>query len=134
MAARVALNTIKEYIQSLFQSNNTTTASVIDLSANLSQRVRGILKINPEMLPVQASLYPLVTCYIDSKDIKGGDIATNQLNSKRRATVNIGVVGAVFNQNCTNYEEHPSNEDINYLMENVELILRTDHNLASSVT
>ena len=79
MASRVDLNGIKTELKSLFDTANTTTASPIDLSSNLSnsKRVNKVLTIHPEMILPQASLFPLVTCYIDSKTIKRLDIANS---------------------------------------------------------
>lgn len=134
MAARVALNTIKTNLRSLFNTANTTTASPIDLSSDLTRRVQKVLSVHPEMIPIQASHYPCVTCYIPDKPIVSQDITKDQLNCKRRATVNIDIVGAVFNQNFLDLTKDPADEDINYLMENIELILRSDSNLTGAVT
>jgi hypothetical protein len=135
MAARVDLNGIKTAIRNTLLAANTTTASPIDLSSGLSnsKRVRNILKVNPEMIIPQASMFPLVTCYIDGKPIKSMDIAKTQLDSKRRATINVNVVGTIWNNNFTSITEDPADEDINYLMENIELALRADYNLGGSV-
>lgn len=136
MAARVDLNGIKTAIRDTLLAANTTTASPIDLSSSLanSKRVAQILKINPEVITdIQASFFPLVTCYITDKPIKSMDIAKTQLDSKRRATVNVNVVGTVWNNNFSILTEDPADEDINYLMENIELILRSDYNLGGKV-
>lgn len=135
MAARADLNGIKSQIASILSNANTTTASPIDLSSNLSnsKRVQQVLKVNPERINIQSSSFPLVTCYVDSKTIRRDDIATNQLSTKRRATVQINVVGTVWNDNYSAHSEDPADEDINYLMENIELILRSDHTLGNKV-
>lgn len=135
MAARADLPAIKEAIQNLFLTANTTTATPIDLSANLAGgvRVREVLKIHPEMIRPQASIFPLITCYIPSKPIKRDDIASNQLNAKRRASLQIDIVGTIWNDNISSFDEDPADEDINYLMENIELILRSDYNLGGTV-
>lgn len=134
MASRVPLNTIKSNLKTLFNAANTTTGSPIDLSSDMTKRVQKVFSIHPEMIPIQASHYPCVTCYIPDKPIVSQDIAKDQLNCKRRATVNIDVVGAVWNQNFLDITKDPADEDINYLMENIELILRSDSNLTGSVT
>lgn len=135
MAARVDLNGIKTAIRDTLLAANTTTASPIDLSSNLSnsKRVTNVIKINPEMILPQASMFPLVTCYVTDKPIKSMDIAKDQLNSQRRATVNVNVVGSIWNNNFSSITEDPADEDINYLMENIELILRSDYNLGGKV-
>lgn len=135
MAARADLIGVKEAIQNLLLTANTTTATPIDLSANLAGgvRVREVLKVHPEMILPQASMFPLVTCYIINKPIKRDDIATNQLQAKRRASLQVDIVGTVWNDNISVIDEDPADEDINYLMENIELILRSDYNLGGKV-
>lgn len=135
MATRADLNGIKEAIQNILIAANTTTASPIDLSSGLlnNKRVKKILKVNPEMIIPQASFFPLVTCYVDGKEMQRDDIAQNQLNVKRRATVDLKIVASVWNNNIVSVDEDPADEDINYLMENIELILRSDHTLNNTV-
>ena len=135
MAVRVDLNGIKEAIQNTLLAANTTTASPIDLSSGLSnsKRVQQILKVHPEMIRPQASFFPLVTCYVTGKPITSMDIAKDQLNSKRRAKVNIDIIGSIWNNNIVTIDEDPADEDINYLMENIELALRNDYNLGAKV-
>jgi hypothetical protein len=135
MAVRVDLKGIKEAIQTVLTNANTTTATPIDLSADLTAgtRVREILKVHPEMIVPQASMFPLVTCYIPNKPIKRDDIAKDQLSAKRRATVQVEVVGTIWNDNIVTIDEDPADEDIGYLMENIELILRSDFNLSGKV-
>lgn len=135
MATRVDFVGIKEEIQNLLLLNNTTTATPIDLSSGLSnsKRVRQVMKIHPEMIRPQASFFPLVTCYITQKEVTSQDIARDQLNAKRRATVSVNVVGSVWNNNIVSVDEDPADEDINYLMENIELVLRTNPSLSGKV-
>lgn len=61
------------------------------------------------------------------------DIAKDQLSAKRKADISIDVVGAVFNQNVLDVTKDPADEDINYLMENIELVLRSDPTLSGAV-
>lgn len=125
MATVADLIGIKEQIQTILQAANTTTASPIDLSQGLvANRVQQILKIHPEMIRPQASFFPLVTCFVTEKTPTGDDIAVNQLQSTRRATVNISVLGSIWNSNIVSTDEDPADEDINRLMENIELSLR----------
>jgi len=133
MAVRVDLNGIKDRIQTTLVAANTTTASPIDLSSGMSQRVQRVLKIHPGLISPQASFFPLVTCYVTDKTIDSEDIAGNQLNSRRKAKVMVNVVGVVWNQNFTADDEDPADEDINYLMENVELVLRSDTDLGAKI-
>lgn len=133
MASRVDLNGIKTELKSLFNTNNTTTASPIDLSSGLTRRVQKVLSVHPEFIPIQASHYPAVTCYISEKPIEVADIAKDQLNAKRKTKVTIDIVGAIFNQNVLDMTKDPADEDLNYLMENIEYILRTDSTLNGKV-
>lgn len=135
MAARADLNGIKEAIQGILEAANTTTATPIDLSSGLadSVRVREVLKTHPNMIRPQASMFPLVTCYVNQKNISNETISGNQLNAVRRATLNISVLGSVWNNNFSTVDEDPADQDINYLMENIELILRSNVNLNSTV-
>lgn len=135
MATIADLNLIKDRIRDLLLSANTTTASPIDLSNGLanSQRVKQVLKINPQMIVPQPSFFPLVSCFIENKAIRREDIASDQLNTKRRATVTVNVVGTIWNDNYVSLDEDPADEDINSLMENIELILRSNANLSGAV-
>ncbi|CAB4170087.1 hypothetical protein UFOVP903_53 [uncultured Caudovirales phage] len=135
MAAVVDLNGIKESIQTLLTSANTTTSTPVDLSNGLSggRRVQQVLKVHPERIRVQASLFPLVTCFIPTKSIKSEQIGGGQLNNKRRATIEIKVVGAIWNSNFQSIDEDPADEDICNLMENIELALRSDSTLIGKV-
>ncbi len=135
MATGVDLNGIKESIQNILQNANTTTATPIYLSSGLanSAKVQNVLKVNPEMINPQASMFPLVTCYVTGKEISRMDIASSQLNAKRIGVVKVNVVGSLWNSNFSVIDEDPADEDINHLMENIELILRSDFNLTNKV-
>ena len=127
------LNGIKTELKSIFDTCNTTTASPIDLSSNLTKRVNKILTVNPEQIPPQASYFPFVTCYVSSKTIEQSSINGDQLNGKRKAEVTLDVVGAVFNQNQLSTTSDPADTDINNLMENIEQVLRGYPNLNGKV-
>lgn len=129
----VDLNNVKEQIQSIFQAANTTTASR-DLSNGLETRVQRVLKINPSRIPVQATWYPFVTCYIDAKDIELVDFAVNQSSARRKAQIDIKIVGAVWNSSIVDEEVDPADEDCEDLMENIEEILRANSTLGGVVT
>lgn len=135
MAAVVDLNGIKSAIQTVLNAANTTTASPVDLSNGLSgsRRVQRVLKTHPERIRMQASFFPLVTCFIPNKGIKSEAIAGGQLNNKRRATIELQVVGGIWNQNFQQVDEDPADEDISKLMENIELALRADATLSGKV-
>jgi hypothetical protein len=133
MAARTDLNGIKTAIKALFDAANTTTASPIDLSSNVAKRVQKVLTVHPEFIRPQASFFPFVTCYVDEKQIDADQIAGNQLNANRMSDLTINIVGAVFNANLNTVTDDPADTDINYLMENIELVLRSSPNLSGTV-
>ena len=129
----VDINNLKEQIQSIFETANTTTASR-DLSSGLETRVQRILKVNPARIPVQSSWHPYVTIYTDSKDIEPSDIAISQANAKRRADIDLKIVGVVWNSTVSDEELDPADEDCEDLMENIEEILRANPTIAGTVT
>ncbi|HLB42004.1 MAG TPA: LamG-like jellyroll fold domain-containing protein, partial [Gammaproteobacteria bacterium] len=118
------LNYIIEQLRYVINVNNTTTASV-DLSANLSTRVRQVMTVHPAMIRQQASHVPYVTCYVTAKDIEQREIAQNQASAKRKGTVKVEVAGCVWNDTFSTITSDPADQDINYLMENVEAVIRS---------
>ena len=133
MASRCDLNGIKSQISAILLAANTTTASPIDLSAGMVKRVNKVLKINPQLIPPQISFYPFVTCYVTSKSMEQADLALNQLNSLKKAKIELEIAAGVLNENFSVDTEDPADEDINYLMENIELTLRANATLNSKV-
>lgn len=127
------LNGIKDQLKIIFDGANTTTASPIDLSSGMSKRVLKVLTVNPDLIKPQASFYNFVTCYIKDKNIVRDSISGTQLAAKRESDVSIEIVGAVFNQNFTDVTKDPADNDINYLMENIEQVLRSNPTLNSTV-
>lgn len=117
-------NTIKETLRYILDQANTTTASV-DLSSNLARRVQTIMKINPEKLRPQASLFPCVTVFLSNKSIEQKSIAGNQVAGKRKANLTFSIVGMTWNDRTQDYRKDPADDDLEYLMENIELILRS---------
>lgn len=130
----IDLNALKEQVQTILQNANTTTASV-DLSSGLEKRVQRVLKVNPGRIPVQASWYPFVSVFIESKTVEHQGIARNQLTSPRKAEVGLKIVGAVWNSTINGDPEiDPADDDCESLMENVEEIFRRNDTLNSTVT
>jgi hypothetical protein len=115
---------LKETIRYILDQANTTTASV-DLSGNMSTRVSTIMKVNPEKLMPQASLFPAVTVFLSNKNIEQKSIAGNQVYGKRKADLTFSIVGMTWNDRTQNYKQDPADDDLEYLMENIELILRS---------
>lgn len=124
IAGTFDLNNLTENIQTILETQNTTTASPVDLSANLTDRIKTISKYNPDKLPTQTTLYPLVTCWVDGKSVEHATIAKNQATGKRKAEIDVKIAGLIFNPNISTVDEDPADEDCTFLMENIELILR----------
>lgn len=133
MAVRTDLNGIKDELISLFTTANTVGASPVDLSDGLNKRIQKVLGVRPDLLPIQASFYPCVTCYIDAKEVTGSDIARDQLSAKRQAEVRFDIVGIISDSKITDKTRDLASDDINRLMENIELILRSSPNLNGKV-
>lgn len=128
----VNLYNIKETFQTIMQTANTTTASH-DLSSNMVNRVRSVLKTNIEKISPQASLFPLVTIFVDSKAVELKGMAKNQSTCKREGRVEFKILGSVWNSNYVSYDEDPADNDCEYLMENIEENLRINDNLNGTV-
>lgn len=134
MASRIDLNGMLTTLKSIFDAANTTTGSPIDLSQDMQTRVAYVQTINPQKIQPEANIFPLVTCYIRRKGMEDKTIGKSQASIKRRATVEIDVIGAVWNDKFNTALDDPADKDIHYLMENVELILRSNETLQSGVT
>jgi hypothetical protein len=124
VSGSVDINAIKENIRYVLDAANASGGSPIDLSANLTTRIKTVLKVNPEKLRPDAPLFPCVTVFMSEKKIEPKTIAADQVNAKRKAIVTFKVVGLMWNDNMTTYKEDPSDNDLEYLMENIEVILR----------
>lgn len=129
----IDLNNLKEQIQTILQTANTTTATR-DLSNGLETRVQRVLKVNPSRIPIQSTWHPFVTIFIDSKDIELTDFANNQLTARRKSTIDVKIVGAVWNSSIVDAELDPADEDCEDLMENIEEIMRSNSTIAGVVT
>jgi hypothetical protein len=126
------LGNLKDNIKSILDAANTTTA-LNDLSGNMSRRVQQVLTVNPEKIPMQASWYPLVTCYVDEKIQESLGFAKNQTTAKRGADVMVVIVGAVSNPLITSNTKDDADEDIELLMENVEAVIRNQSTINQQV-
>jgi hypothetical protein len=134
MATRTDLNGVLDNIATLLSTNNTTTSSVQDLSANLETRVLQVLKIHPGLIVPGADIIPFVTCFIDKKTIEDQTIAKNKLSIQRQALLNVEVVGCVFNTDFNSIGNDPADVEVHYLMENIEYLLRSDDTLSGKVS
>lgn len=128
------LNNIKTQIKSILDTANTTTASPVDLSSGLSTRVQRVLKVNVERIPIQASLYPCVTVFFDTKSMETETIAINQNKGVRKATIDAKIVGLTWNPNFQSVDADPPDEDLEDLMENIEEIMRANSTVNSLCT
>lgn len=129
----INLNQLKENIQSILETANTTTASV-PLSNGLTDSINTIYKVNPYRIPFHATRHPFVTVYIDQKVIEESAIAATQINAKRLARVEVKVVGVVFDSTFNNFDTDKGDEQCETLMENIEEILRNNPTLSGIAT
>jgi len=135
-ANTVDLNAIKEQVRFIFADTNTTTGSPIDLSANMVNRVTSILKINPDKITLAdygVEAYPAITIWTDRKAMTPEGIAKNQVTAKRESVIDFKIAGMVWNSNIESQVEDPADEDLENLMENVERVLRSYHDLGGLV-
>jgi len=131
VASCVNFAQIKENLRYIFTQGNTITAQ-FDLSNNLSPRVRKIASKNPGRLPMQASEYPYVSMYVDSKDIELKDMAANQKQAKRHHMIRLKIVGGVWNAKVPDKTKDAADDTCEILMENIEETLRRDPTLAGA--
>lgn len=135
-ASTAPINQIKEQIRYVLAENNTATgAPTLDLSSNLDRRVQSILKLNPERIPLNDNETPCVTVFTDSKSpIEPRAVNVSGLNGKRKAEINYKVVGMVYAPNyIADPTEDKGDDEIEYLMENVERVLRAYDDLGGTV-
>ena len=130
------MNTIKSEIKSLLDTANTTTGSPIDLSDSMTNRVAKILELNVEKIPIQPSFFPCITMFYEGKTVELRDIAKNMINGKRRADIDLKVIGIVWldDINTANYElKDLADNECEQLMENIEQVLRNDPTISGNV-
>jgi hypothetical protein len=133
MAGRADLNGILTNIKAILDAANTTTGSPIDLSSSLSDRVQTVMTLNPSLIKPEAEKFPLVTAFVTGKQIIRDPMAKGSANVKREAEIAIDIVGGVWNDTFVSSTADPADLDIHYLMESVELILRSNETLSGAV-
>lgn len=124
---------LKAAVKTLLDGANTTTGSPIDLSQSLADRVKQVLQINVEKMPIQPSFFPYVTMFYESKQIELSDTAARQLNGRRTGLAELKIVGCVWidDMNTANYDiKDLADNECELLMENVEQVLRSDPTMA----
>jgi len=128
----IPLGTIKTEIKSLLDTANTTTASPLDLSNGMTDRVIEVGTINLTRIPLQPSFYPAVTIYYDNKVPEEATIARDQLTAKRKAKLQMQIAGIVFLSTVTDDLVDDADNEIERLMENIEEVLRQDPGLGGN--
>jgi hypothetical protein len=123
---------IKNAIKNILDSANTSTASPVDLSANLTRRVQKVLTVNPEKIPVQDSFFPCVTCHVESKDLNQETMARSQTIGKRKADITMMIAVGLYENTVTDNTQDEASNQIEYLAENVEEILRANTKLSAT--
>lgn len=129
----VDLEQIRSTIADILGDENTTTGSPINLSENLTTPVKKIYELSVEKIPVQPSCYPYVAISVARKDIEIADQGQNQLVSKRKARIDIDIMGGVWDSTMPTKTEDNADKEITYLMENIENILRANVTLRGLV-
>lgn len=132
----VNLKSIKDGIKTLLDAANQAGGVPIDLSTNMTNRVRKVLTLNVEKIPIQPSYFPCVTIFFKGKGIELYDIAKNQYTGRRTSIIDISIVGLVWidNMNTANFDiTDLADNECEYLMENIEEVLRNDPTLSGTV-
>lgn len=131
----IGLNTIKDKVRQILVEANTGSSANQDLSENMRERVKKVLTLNVERLPIQPSFFPCITMFYDSKRITLQDISRTQKQGKRRAEIDLKIVGIVYHTDLENigdeYTDQADNECEN-LMENIEQVLRENPDLKNT--
>ena len=120
---------IKNAIKSQLDNNNNVAGDPIDLSNGLTERIKKVLKVHIERIPIQASFFPAITIFTDDKDISTRSIARNAASGKRLGVYNIVIAGVIFNPNFTEDLDDSADDECEILMENIEELLRSNTNL-----
>lgn len=129
----IDLNSIKTEIKSILDAENTTTASVIDLSNGLSERVKEVLTVNPEVIPIGAERLPAISIWIDSKSLDIETIAATQAQAKRKTKIGFKIAGIVYTSFVDDFRTDNADDEAAILMENIEEVLRNNDNLNNKV-
>lgn len=134
-ANTVPINNVKEQIRYALAVNNTATgAPTQDLSENMTKRVQSVLKLNPEMIPLNDNAIPAVTIFTQSKSpIEMTGINCSGLKGKRKAEINFSIAGMVYAPNyLADKTLDNADDEIEYLMENIERVLRAYDDLGGT--
>lgn len=126
------LTSIKNGIKTILDTANDVAADY-DLSTGLNRRVQKVLTYSPLAIAPQASFYPFVTIEVNRKDVEHMGMAKNQAVAKRRADIFFNIYGIFWEQITSNVTKDPADDQVEKLMENIEVILRTDLRLNSTV-
>lgn len=125
------LDAIKTAVQNVMTDNNTITSG--GLSESLSDKVSFIAKTNPERIMFDVDKYPFVTSYFDNYAIVSDTHARNQTVGTRIATIDMKVVGGIWNPNFAARDSDPADDDLELLMRNIETVLRANTDLSATV-
>ena len=127
------LNAIKSNVSAILTAANTTTGSPIDLSLNMSRRVEKITTLNPARIMQQPSFYPYVSVFLGDKSIELLDISVNQASAKRKSRVDLTIAAGTWNSLVIDDTRDQTDDDLELLMENIELVLRSNDDFTNSV-
>lgn len=125
----IDLNAFKENIQTVLQQQNTTGASIIDLSSGLTNRITKVFKKHPRHLVSQASEMPLVTVFLEGKKPENKTIAPTRQLAKRQGEVRVNIAAMFYDNNFQNNDDDEAEDDLEAVMENIEEIISRDPTL-----
>jgi len=121
--ATFSLNALKERIQTILETANTTTASN-DLSSGMDSRIVRISKMNPDKVFAQATKHPSLHIYPENVTMESQGIAKTQATAKRRTEFNINIAGIYQSFALEDIEEDKAQKNLEIMMSNLESVLR----------
>jgi len=122
------LNGCKTRLKSIFDTENTTTATY-PLSNNMDNNVQLVSKCNPDLVFTQHTKFPSLHIYPESKTVNTDTIGKNMIDTSRKGLVRMNIMGVCQFYNIENNFDDKGQKNVEILMENTELILRNNPDL-----
>ena len=132
--AVVNYKNVIDNIQSILKDWNKATATY-DLSTNLDKRIGVISKRNPSFIVDQPSQLPAICIRIDNDTKAFEEMSRTNLQASKKSELTFSIIGLLwYNPLLGNVDANdPSDDEIHYMAENVEEVLRRNHKLNGSV-
>lgn len=118
-------------IQSQLKAANTTTAAW-PLSKNMKDKVLLVTQSNPNYLIGQASKFPAISLILDNDEKEFAEIGRTSTGTKKYSTLNVKVIGMLWDDKFASEEYESCDREIHYLLENIEQVLRADQTLGNA--